>query len=408
MSLLQPWYLWALAGLAVPLAIHLLSRKEGPTIRMGSLRHIRETSSRQFRSIRLNEYLLLALRSIVIVLIVLLMSGWYLGSLKDDHKFLIMELGVQSRSDLLPLRDSLRSAGFEERSLLPGFPSLSEGERTSAVPDYAGLLEELRIHDIDSAIILATNRVSGFMGERVALPGNVRWVSVEGRASEFELQRMRMQGDSVFIRAGKTSASETAFHSYMLMDPIDSGKNAVDRDTIRITLMADKAFDVDKQIMSAAIHAIRSQIPEVIEVSAVAPNSLGKDRADWLIWLSDNPPPGKAANLLYFDERSGQPLLMDEGRGQVVLTSRLNSEVAVTRHLAVQLMQCLVPSEESWSIAGINDMRVVDDKQAWSKASMARSGAIVERGNEASTQYLVFALLVFLLLERIVSYQRNQ
>jgi hypothetical protein len=186
MSLLQPWYLWALAGLAVPLAIHLLSRKEGPTIRMGSLRHIRETSSRQFRSIRLNEYLLLALRSMVIVLIVLLMSGWYLGSLRDDRKLLILELGVQSRSDLLPLRDSLRSTDFEERFLLPGFPPVSDDERPSVVPDYAALLEELRIHDIDSAIILATNRVSGFNAERVALPENVRWVTVEGSAREFE------------------------------------------------------------------------------------------------------------------------------------------------------------------------------------------------------------------------------
>lgn len=408
MSLLQPWYLWALAGLAVPLAIHLLSRKEGPTIRMGSLRHIRETSSRQFRSIRLNEYLLLALRSMVIVLVVLLMSGWYLDSLRDDRKLLILEQGVQNRADLLPVRDSLRSAGFDERFLLPGFPPVGMDGGPAIVPDYSTLLEELRQDDVDSAIIMATNRVSGFIGERVALPENVRWVTVEGSERAFEVQRMRLQSDSVFVRVGRSSGGETAFTSQPILNAIDSGRKVADRDTIRIALMADRAFDVDKRIMMASMHAIQSQIPEVIEVSSVAPSVNGYEGFDWLIWLSESLPPSKASNLLYFDERGGQPILVDEKQGQVVLTSRLNSEVAVTRHLAVEMMQRLVPSKEAWAIARMNDMRSVDDKQAWGKLNSAARDAFVKRGNEASTQYLIIALLVFMLLERVVSYQRNQ
>lgn len=408
MSLLQPWYLWALAGLAVPLAIHLLSRKEGPTIRMGSLRHIRETSSRQFRSIRLNEYLLLALRSMVIVLVVLLMSGWYLDSLKDDRKLLILEYGVQSRADLLPVRDSLRSAGFEERFLLPGFPSVSMDKGADAVPEYPTLLEELKQHDVDYAVIIATNRVSGFIGERVTLPDNVRWVTVEGSERAFEVHRMRMQNDSVFVRVGRSSGGETAFISQPIRNAIDSGRKVVERDTIRIALMADRAFDVDKRIMMAAMQAIRSQIPEVIEVSSVAPSVNGYEGFDWLIWLSESPPPRRAGNLLYFGEHGGQPILMDEKQGQVVLTSRLNSEVAVTRHLAVELMQRLVPSKEAWAMARMNDMRSVDDKQAWAKSNSDARDIIIQRGNKASTQYLIIALLVFMLLERVVSYQRNQ
>ena len=40
---------------AVPVAIHLLSRKEGKVIKVGSLRHLRETTTRQFRSLKPNE-----------------------------------------------------------------------------------------------------------------------------------------------------------------------------------------------------------------------------------------------------------------------------------------------------------------------------------------------------------------
>ena len=60
----QPIMLWALAGLSIPIAIHLLSRKEGKVIYLGSLRHLRETSTQQFRGIKLNEILLLVLRSL--------------------------------------------------------------------------------------------------------------------------------------------------------------------------------------------------------------------------------------------------------------------------------------------------------------------------------------------------------
>jgi hypothetical protein len=45
----QPIFLWALTALAVPIGIHLLSRKEGKVVKMGSLRHLRETSTQQFK-----------------------------------------------------------------------------------------------------------------------------------------------------------------------------------------------------------------------------------------------------------------------------------------------------------------------------------------------------------------------
>ncbi|MEJ0032271.1 MAG: BatA domain-containing protein [Bacteroidota bacterium] len=75
MTFVNPSYLWALASLAIPIAIHLLSRKEGKVIRVGSLRHVEESNTSQFKSIRLNEILLLLLRCLMISLVVLFMSG---------------------------------------------------------------------------------------------------------------------------------------------------------------------------------------------------------------------------------------------------------------------------------------------------------------------------------------------
>lgn len=197
MSLLQPWYLWALPGLVIPLAIHLLSRKEGRLIRMGSLRHIRETSSRQFKSIRLNEYVLLALRSIVVILMVLLMSGWYLNDLKDSRKWLILEHGLESDSRVSALCDSLRRSGYEERYLLPGFPALDEKQEKPTQPDYSARLEELQREVVDMVVVIATNRVRGFTGERIALSPEVRWISLTPAPQKFVVAQVLTGGDSL-------------------------------------------------------------------------------------------------------------------------------------------------------------------------------------------------------------------
>ena len=72
MRFVNPLLLWSLAGLVIPLGIHLLSRKEGKVLRLGSLRHVQETSTQQFKGIRLNEIVLLMLRCAMIILLSLL------------------------------------------------------------------------------------------------------------------------------------------------------------------------------------------------------------------------------------------------------------------------------------------------------------------------------------------------
>ena len=121
MQFSQPIFLWALAGLSIPLAIHLLSRKEGKVIRMGSLRHLRETSTQQFKGIKLNELLLLALRSLLIILFVFLISGLHW---KDGvKKWLVVETGLEKNSSAKELADSLIGIDYDWHWLRPGFPS---------------------------------------------------------------------------------------------------------------------------------------------------------------------------------------------------------------------------------------------------------------------------------------------
>ena len=79
MSFAHPSYLWALLGLLVPIAIHLWSKKEAKTIKIGSVQLLSESKSRQSSSIQLNEWWLLLLRIGIISLLVVLLAKpqWY-------------------------------------------------------------------------------------------------------------------------------------------------------------------------------------------------------------------------------------------------------------------------------------------------------------------------------------------
>jgi len=96
MTIANPILLWALAGLSIPVAIHLLSRKEGKVLKLGSLRHVQETSTQQFRGIRLNELPLLILRCTLIVAFSFLLAGIFLPASKNI-KWVLVERGLEKQ-----------------------------------------------------------------------------------------------------------------------------------------------------------------------------------------------------------------------------------------------------------------------------------------------------------------------
>lgn len=71
MNLLNPGFLFALAAAAVPLLIHLLSRRRARELPFGSLRFLRRSDRRSMRRVSLRRLLLLAMRTVAVALIVL-------------------------------------------------------------------------------------------------------------------------------------------------------------------------------------------------------------------------------------------------------------------------------------------------------------------------------------------------
>ena len=405
----QPLFLWGLLGLSIPVAIHLLSRKEGKLIRIGSLRHIQETNTRQFKSIRPNELLLLFLRCILLGLIVLLMSEWSWSLFRDHKKWFIVEKGLEKRSSLIPFFDSLRADEFEPHYFARGFPHLYDSHSGNERLDYSALIEELIKAELDSAIIFSYGRASAFMGARIALPSNVRWISLEPAPTKFVARAVQSTRDSVYLRSASSSYKGTSFDTERRLLDSDSKSIPDAPDTLTVVVAFDEAFEQDARIMMAILKAIQQNVQDVIVAKLVGiPKLNSSERCDWLIWLSKAPVPEMDAQSIVLHVLEDAKVLYQQDIQLFYLTSRLNTEIALKHNVALELTRILFPASDIMDHVSKLDARVVDEKVMWSQSKRSSDGLHEEMGAGSMAEYLLVCIFVFLLLERVISYRRNQ
>lgn len=371
MTLLNPIWLWGLGGLVIPVAIHLLSRKEGKTIRIGSIRFLAETATSKFSSVRLNEVALLAIRSLLILLMVLFLASLLFSSARSNtsQKWVVVEKSLENNEQIKNLLDSLQKNDYETRRLSTGFP-LPEADTVTQSPDYYKLSEELAQQSNVHAIVIAVNSLSGFKGKRISLPENITWLSYP------------------------VSSAEDL--------PTGSLPNS---DTVRITLAYDKEFQYDKNIIRAALHALQAVAPAKIVMEETEIHTLKPSDSHWLIWLS-NDNPGYEGKLLRFSEDAISDLIVQENNKQWILTKRLTEENAVEQHLTVQLMSMLFNEQIKQKISK-HDKRTLSDELAWSNNNKVQSTDTLEAGQPADKILIVLIALVFI-AERVLAYYRKQ
>src|ERR1700710_729829 len=69
-GLIQPFYLWALAGLAIPVIVHLVFKRRSRRIDLGTLRFLKSVLQANARSRNLKRWILLAMRLVCVALLV--------------------------------------------------------------------------------------------------------------------------------------------------------------------------------------------------------------------------------------------------------------------------------------------------------------------------------------------------
>lgn len=401
MQFANPIWLAGLGGILIPLAIHLLSRKEGKVIRIGSIRHFEETSTRQFKSIKLNEILLLILRSILILLIVFFLAELqWPGDSDGKTNWVLVEKGLDRDPEISRLIDSLSGKGFEKRAFTKGFPAVVD--TISTAPDnYWDLIESVSKEQLDSVVIISANRSTAFRGSPKALPSNVSWISKTLAKNESVISELKISADSVLVRTGSFTEFETEFTSRS----VASSSNAKAVDTVNVTIVSDKQYAYEATLIRASLHAIDRHTPHFISINNIDRSEFNVDKTSWTIWLSDEAIPSHEKNLIAIKAKPSQTILERNSQHTWFITKRLTPENIIEENLTTQLTQLLFPETESWSKANELDVRANDEHLVGMQTgSSERIQATVYSGQ---TLWIVLIALTFI-AERIVSYQRMQ
>lgn len=74
-SFAAPWLLAGLAAAAVPLILHLVARREPPVVPFPAVRYLEDTARRHQRRLHLQHWLLLAIRTLLVIVVVLAAAG---------------------------------------------------------------------------------------------------------------------------------------------------------------------------------------------------------------------------------------------------------------------------------------------------------------------------------------------
>ncbi len=178
-ALLVPMGLLALAGLLIPLLIHLIRRPEQDISDFAALRWLRE-SVRPKRRLRFDDLWLLLTRLVLVSLAALLIAmPIFRGDWRTAHHVIVADGGI----DLAAARMQVGEIEADWRWLAPGFPSIEEAAPTIAQP-VSSLLRELdsTLAREDRLTVLVPAQVAGLDAQRIALVHAVDWQEVAAKA----------------------------------------------------------------------------------------------------------------------------------------------------------------------------------------------------------------------------------
>lgn len=201
LSLLFPLGLLALATLLVPLLIHLARRQHEVPLDFAALRWL-QARVRPRSRVRIDEWLLLALRLMLLATLALLLAQPVLqGGTAQVRPVTVVAPGL----DATVLRGADNEGDW--RWLAPGFPPLQQPPAASTVA-FASLLRELdqNLPAGTPLVVHLPDPLPGLDGERIRLSRTVQWrpqplpVAVAGTVPEAPRLHVGGNGDPAALR----------------------------------------------------------------------------------------------------------------------------------------------------------------------------------------------------------------
>lgn len=416
MQLTDPAYLWALLGLLIPLAIHLLSRKAGRVVKVGSIRHLTDSNTRKFSSLRFNEYALFLLRTLSVVLLVLILAGLTKRAQRTVPRWVLVEGNPAELPGLAGNIDSLEADGYEIRYLASEFPLIDDGPPPQVPLNYPYLIKRLETQGV-KAIVYAQNRLSAFRGRQRPLPEKISWLQLAGRGQDTVLRALRLGGDTVQVQSVSSTADRTAISRRHMkipfgQDTLLGGDNSTQSIPIeplpplQVLLLSGESLPRAATLMEAAIRALGVYTGRKVVIEKSADFTDSTRTFDGIIGfgptvptLSDN---GK---FIQVKNGSGPAAITQMRSDRWVIKGVLNRQNILRKNLLVALSQILFSDAKLTQQIQQWDERTIDESIFFNGAAEA-----LEIGRYKVyplLPWLIAALLLVFIFERILAFYRR-
>ncbi|MDF0717946.1 BatA domain-containing protein [Muricauda sp. 334s03] len=421
----NPSYLWALLGLLVPLAIHLWSKKEAKTIKIGSIQLLDESNSRQSSSIQLNEWLLLLLRMLIIALIVLLMAGPQWRTKGDEKQITyLVEASVANDPSISAILDSLQeeSPVLLMKNGFPAWESDVDYSRSKEQPNYWQLTQKMDSLRSDSIVVFTKALAKGFRSMRPATQKKIHWVVMEpDETQDVPLIAFNREAGIELVSAS-SSGRVTKINKKIVNDGFEvvaSGDSLrllsddtrtvplTGLDTLHVNMYVEEGFEREGNYIEASFRALSTFLKQ--EIIIHKEDRLSNDETHLNIWLHNDSNNHMVGKWLVYQENPLAKQLIESTITKNIfhLTSRLNPKNTVEQHLPEQLLDILDLDRELNSLVREVDGRQLDETVL--KPNYVEPKRKRERATMIDISFWVFCLLAGLMIvERIMANYKKQ
>ncbi len=419
----NPSYLWALLGLLVPLAIHLWSKKEAKTIKIGSIQLLDETNSRQSSSIQLNEWLLLLLRMLIVALVVFLMAGpqW---RTKGDRKQVtyLVETSLAIDASISKILDSLQenSPVFLLANGFPAWEADGDYQMHKEQPNYWQLVQKMDSLRSDSIVVFTKALQKGFRSMRPNTQKKIHWVVTDTEGIQ-DQPLMAFKGKDgielvTFSSSGKTTKTnknvwddgfEVINDSLRLLSDEPKIVPLKKLDTLHVNMFVEAEFEREGNYIEASFKALSTFLKREILIHKHGDSM--SNQADLNVVLGNTDNNQLEGKQLVYQENPLSEELIEAGpeRNLFYLTSRLNPKNTMEQRLPEQLLQLLELDSDVRNLVASSDIRQMDEGQL--RPNYVEPKRKRERAPLLDISFWIFGILaVLMIVERLLSNYKKQ
>lgn len=280
MQFIYPIGLLALAGLIIPLIIHLWNVKQGKTLKIGSIALLGESSRASSKSFKINDWLLLLLRCLLLALLAFLLAQPYLKKVVSGNSkkgWILVEKNnfAQVFKTHNKTIDSLIKQGYEIHDFNVGFKPLTLKDtvlnetKQVNILSYTVLLIAANQFVPPGAEVyfFADRRLNRFGNDLPAFSYKLKYIPI----NQTDTLSSWIAGYAGKKYEAKSNPSSTTYQAL----------NSADESPINVAIHETSGI-TDSKYLIAALKAIESFTKRKIIINAVA------GKANIGFWLSDD------------------------------------------------------------------------------------------------------------------------